>query len=398
LVNETNRWAIICGHHINAYCIAHALREIGWQGRIVCLKPARYGPTPADLAGKNVETWEAPLCTPADIVPFLAERIPADDVKVIFFTSECFHEVFGVENGDLPLPATHCFTGATRHLATVLDRYEFYRFLEERGLAEVPRTLPAGDDPWRAFPNGFCFRPRRSWRGLRHTPRLRFVRSRSDWNEAVREARAAGLQADDWCCQEILSISPRHNLSICGWHADGDHTYLATRKVLQHPRGNGNGDVCEVCHPPASLLDVTARTLDALEYRGPFELEFVLDKKSGSYKLIELNPRFWMQHALIGAITGHELVRRYAGMPLLPARTRSAAKYWVNTVYAMFRMLRLDARVLRYVLSSSAVRAPTWMDSLRCLPPRAARLARKLPGLKSRVPGATPGDSLPMDW
>ena len=38
---------------------------------------------------------------------------------------------------------------------------------------------------------------------------------------------------------------------------------------------------------------MTERILDALEWHGPAQLEWIRDERDGQYRLLEINPRFW---------------------------------------------------------------------------------------------------------
>jgi len=352
------RWAIICGHHINAYSIAVSLLRCGWQGRIVCLRN-RPQPGLMDLFGRGVEVWDVSDLSPPELLERLQQHVPAGDRKVIFFTHEAYHEAFVGAPSHPWFAEARFFVGSKSHLHTILDRYEFYRFVSEHTPAEVPRTIAGHADPWSVFPHGFCLRARYSWQAGRKLPRVMLVRDRKEHQRAVQVMRTAGLEEDDWCYQEILSVAARHNISVCGWHESGRCQYWTTRKVLQHPPRVGNGDVCEFCAAAPGMTDAVRRLLDALEYMGPFEVEFVFDRRQQSYKIIELNPRFWMQHGLIEAVSGDVLVRRYAGLPLDGTPVSSRFRYWVNTLYAVYRAVRGDLRVVRYLCTTRAVRQPT---------------------------------------
>lgn len=366
-------YAIICGGYVNAYSIAQSLKAIGWEGSIVCLKDAAT-PALVDIR-KDVETWNDPLSSPVDVIRLISTRLPAEASKIVFLTDERFHEALrdGIRSGSLH--NTRLFLGAANCLETILDRYEFCRFIETRQLGSVPKTIGSDVDPWATFVNRFFLRFKRSWRGIEKLPRVRPVSDKKTFKKIVTGLRDQGYREEEWCYQEILSTSPRHNVSISGWHSADHQTYLATRKVLQHPAETGNGDVCELIETPPGLAKTTERLLTTLGYEGPFELEFVLDTKADQYKMIELNPRFWMQHGLIGAATGQELICRYIGRtpgspPPLPP------KYWVNSVYAMFRLMRLDLRICRYIYSSSTLLVPSWSETFKWLPLLASKKFR----------------------
>ena len=99
---------------------------------------------------------------------------------------------------------------------------------------------------------------------------------------------------------------------------------------------------------PARLLETTARVLDAFEFEGPFELEFVRDPGDGVYRVIELNPRFWMQHRLAQILTDHALVRRALGM-VATETVKEGPQHWLQTDVALRRPIRTSGLALRAV-------------------------------------------------
>lgn len=361
----TETWALICGSHINAYSIVASLAAIGWGGRVVCVRTPFQSRALMDLAGRYAEVWQLVLHTSAELLPALNDRIPQSDKKVIFFTSECFLEAFR-DHDHKALPNSRYFIGSSTHLDTILDRHLFYRYVKKNGLAPVPRTIPGDEDPSSAFGDRFCIRMKRSWKGLRKLAgRVKLVTSREQRRRVESTYRASGLSAEDWCYQEALSTSVRHNVSICGWHDEKHRSYFATRHALKYPDAFGNGDVTKRIKPPNGLFVSTRAVLEALDYQGPFELEFILDREQGVYRAIELNPRFWMQHGLIEAITDHELVRRYVGQDVKKASISTDKRYWVYTLKALHRLVRLDRRILRYLTDDRTVLVPPYHIALR---------------------------------
>jgi len=376
--NGPDAWAVICGSYINAYSIARSLRDISWQGHIVCLKDEEKGSVLAQLFGRGVEVWTISPRAPRELVSFLAHRIPPGQPKVIFFTDERFHEAFRGELENPTLKNARFFVGSVEHLDTILDRYAFYEFITKQRLAEMPRTIPGCADPWSVFREKFCMKPRRSWDGLKQLPRVSLISRRDQLSEVVCAYRKGGHTDADWCYQELLSCDPRHNVSICGWHDRESRQYFATRHCLRHPPRTGNGDVSQIIEPPPCLVERTEEILIALCYEGPFELEFLLDRDTNTYKVLELNPRFWMQHALVEAASGQALVRRYLGLPPESAPTRrQQSTYWINTIYALSRLLRGDLRIA-YYLCRKSIQVPDWLTAVRWLPRFMPTLARRL--------------------
>ena len=357
----SNNIAIILGSYINAYSIVVALRSIGWRGRIVCVKDKKDGPVFMELVRPKVEVMACDLAEPSGVIGFLSRSFNAAARKIVFFTDEVFHPVFQDERRKPTLPNTHFHIGSDHRLDTILDRYEFYRFIDDMGAGPVPVTIGAEENPWERFPGGFFVRPRLTWKGFQKLERVKLVSRRVDFEALLEQWRSQGMVPDDWCYQEALSVRPQDNISISGWHDSAHRIYVATRHILRHPDDVGNGDVTEITTSPAGLLKRTRTILDGLAYTGPFELEFLLDTKDSCYKPIELNPRFWKQHGLIEAVTGNAPVKMYVGMESCNSAgvRNNSVKYWVYTFHSLFRLLRGDRRVLPYLGSHEALRVPT---------------------------------------
>ncbi|MHC1765391.1 MAG: hypothetical protein AB9869_13995 [Verrucomicrobiia bacterium] len=371
------QWAILSRHYINAWSVASILGDLGWRGRVVALKERGEGPVLMELFGRDCEVWETSLESPDDLVEHLARRIPVEDAKVFFFMDERFIRAC-LDRVDHPwMRNARVLPGAKCCLEQIADKFQFYRFIESRGLGSVPRTIPSDHDPVRELGESFFLRFRRSWAGTQRLPTIRLIESRTGLDKAVEELRARGYREDSWCYQEQLSLDPRDNVSVCGWHDKRRPVYLATHKVMQFPARQGNGDVVEIVELTEALEKTTRRVLDALDFEGPFELEFVRDCASSQLKLIELNPRFWMQHALCGATTGQAVIRRYLGWEDAKDHCTPAPKYWINTVVALNRLLRGNFSILRYLVSAESIKVPPWRVALRWVSKSSPRLIRR---------------------
>jgi predicted ATP-grasp superfamily ATP-dependent carboligase len=70
------------------------------------------------------------------------------------------------------------------------------------------------------------------------------------------------------------------------------------RRTRQHPVEFGRVTThAETVRLP-ELEDMGRRVLDAMGYRGISEVEFMRDPRDGTFKLIEINARFWAWHSL----------------------------------------------------------------------------------------------------
>jgi hypothetical protein len=328
--------AVIGSAHVNAIGIARSLREIGWNGRIICL----------NLDGKTAlarrwpalcECWDVTLTEPGEIFEVLAGRIPLEQIGAVFFTDERFLPTFAADAA-ARLPGARFWVGADRYLDEVLDRRKFYGFLAERGLASVPATVSSAEDPVVTFGDEYHIRVWRSWCGMKKLPRGCSIRSRTDLEAWLSCCQRQGLSREDWGFQELLSTHPQHNVSVCGWH-DPDFTdSVLTRKIHCAEQ---IGWLVELVDGLPELQKQAHAILTALEYAGPFELEFLLDSRTDEYKVIELNPRFWMQHRLTASVGQNSLVRRYLGLAVGQPNGRASRskRFWLDTDEALDRLV-----------------------------------------------------------
>ncbi len=336
---------VIPSAHVNAMGLVLSLREIGFTGPILCLK-RRPRPALTERFPMQCETVYIPL----DEVGALPEALTAHtggETTAVLHTDERFLAAFD------SAPHFRCVRGAGHQLPTVLDRALFYERLRGDGLAPTPDTIPSHIDPVPVFGRVYRTRVWHTWRGLERLPRGGLIDSPAALMAWRGQAEEAGLTQDEWGFQVQLSARPEDNVSVCGWHDSRARQYLVTRR-----RGvaAGLGWWVQRIMDPGGLMETTARVLDAFEFEGPFELEFVRDPVDGLYRVIELNPRFWMQHRLAQVLTEHALVRRALGMPATDT-VAHGAQHWLQTDVALRRPLRTTGLALGAVWAHPPVEA-----------------------------------------
>lgn len=64
------------------------------------------------------------------------------------------------------------------------------------------------------------------------------------------------------------------------------------RRLREYPTSGGPSTLCESVYD-STLVDHGLRLLRGLDWEGPAMAEFKRDRRSGEYKLLEINPRFW---------------------------------------------------------------------------------------------------------
>jgi predicted ATP-grasp superfamily ATP-dependent carboligase len=129
--------------------------------------------------------------------------------------------------------------------------------------------------------------------------------------------------ADDQCV--VLGAYRGRGGRLLGW--------FTARKMLQYPPEFGLGCIVRL-EPHAEVERLGKRLLEALAFEGIAEVEFKRHAPSGEYRLIEVNPRHWDQHAL-GMSCGVNLAwiayrDRVLGDALEPVAPNGAQGAWVS--------------------------------------------------------------------
>lgn len=366
-MNTQGDVVVIGGVGVNAFTIARTLRRVGWRGDVLFL---RFNYSSADFVPAVLGEGQVIQVTqqaPEHLIEYLGEMARGRRGRLFLFLTD-----------ERLLPAVdayscsgrkeiRCYYGASRFLPYILDRLSFAQFISERNLAPVPRTIDGLSDPFSVFGDDFVVRPRRSWRGLHARESVQLVSGREDFESKVSYFRSKGIERAELSYQEKLSVRDIDNISVCGWFDSEDPLLHCTRKVRQHPPSIGDGDVVETIPFPEGVREAAVGVLRSLEYEGPFELEFVKDTHADEYKIIELNPRFWLQHGLVEALSSYQLVQRYIGNRAVHKSGIKMKRYWFNTLHVFQRIARLDLYVLKLALSGRVVWAYGFREAIMFL-------------------------------
>lgn len=301
---------------------------------------------------------------------------------------------------DLPLPQRH-----------ESDCAQWLLFTEEASLAQalqsndtrsfLPRHFPADllDDKW-AFaeflaldidgPQGLeqwplnqanqarypvLLKGRHSWMQGRKLPRGWVCKDPAELAELLTRIAADGLNESWFFLQEWLGDAPLKLLSAGGFF-DATNEFrnlsVVTERVAEYGAGPSSSAMLVTVPDSLGLLERSAQVLRRLRYCGPYELEFIV---AGDRILaLELNPRFWMQHGLF-LHSGNGLVKRYFGQETVDDLKAPPPEnlLWVDGVWLLRRLLRMDLHVLRLLHKwvhqrrYRTVVCPTLSDSLRAV-------------------------------
>jgi hypothetical protein len=193
-----------------------------------------------------------------------------------------------------------------------------------------------------AVPFPFLLKSAGSWRNGRNLPRGWVCPDRAALDRALDEIAAAGFARSDFFAQEWLGETAPND-SVCGFfdarHPARNLMVVAKRRLNDRP-SLACSAVVEVVGDPGGLTACAERLLREIDFTGPFELEFVRDA-AGQFRLLELNPRFWLQHGMFLPF-GNGVVRRYLELdqPAAPVEAIPPGTTWVNGVWLAQQIFR----------------------------------------------------------
>jgi D-aspartate ligase len=144
--------------------------------------------------------------------------------------------------------------------------------------------------------------------------------------------------------QEMIEGGTRNLFSYAALF-DGDKIVsgLAAARLRQHPMDFGHATTYAEHRENAQLEQLATRFLRALKYKGVAEVEFMLDEKTGQYKFIEMNGRFWGWHVLTqvaGLNFPADLYRLMVGQPVKFARPTVTNARWMRTITDLPTVIR----------------------------------------------------------
>lgn len=361
---NTNDIAVVFGNYINAYTLISTLQEIEWDGKIVIFKNKADKYCLAEILNKDIDVEVADIMLPEILPEYIEKKYYTADNIFIFFTDERYHQYFELWRQNNNTSRLKYYLGSVGKCNIIMDRYDFCEYIKKNKLASVPITITGNDDPFKYFGHTFIVRPRFSWFNTMQRERVSVIKKGKNFKEVINSYFSRGLTYNDLCYQEMLSIRNQDNVSVCGWYGSNERYVYYSRKVLQYPPSTGGGDVVELVDPCQEVKKYAHNILNAFSYEGPFELEFVYDNNKKEYKVIELNPRFWLQHGLIEKVSGNALVSSYLGRK--PSKTIAndrVFRYWVNPLYTGFRAIKGDLRSLLYYISPHSWSPFSFMDT-----------------------------------
>lgn len=183
-----------------------------------------------------------------------------------------------------------------------------------------------------------------SWRESVKLPRGWICRSSGDMDDCLRKIGEQGLSPDVFFFQEWLGDLDCRVISVCGFHDHRDHNrnlVAVVERIAAHTKGLSCSAAVTTIPDAWDLRGRAAAVLDALEYTGPYELEFLVT--GDRVAVLELNPRFWMQHAIF-LVKGNGLMKRCLGLETEADRGQRVVEdiVWIDGLHLVKAALLLQ--------------------------------------------------------
>lgn len=320
---------VVCGTWVNAWSIVRGLEACGVRAEVV-----------GEAGG---------LIAPTTPEPRAGDRLYFCDERQLLR----WRGVAGIE----ALPRSVDFAFDSKRALVAL--------CEQLGVATVPCVEPGdvGDGRW-------VVKPDRSWDGDRKLPRGRLCGSKLEVRAALAELAEDGVRGAAVIIQPW--IDGDGPISIGGYHEHGRPErgcYAALQRLVSSGGPTGTGAAVQLVAPLPGQLEAAQRVLDALEYTGPFELEF-LARDGGVPLVLELNPRFFMQHGVFRDAGDNYLVRACRDPDALPERRVLEPGFvWLDGVHWVAalkrRPLRTARDLARLIRGQRARMSPRAVDVVR---------------------------------
>jgi D-aspartate ligase len=154
---------------------------------------------------------------------------------------------------------------------------------------------------------------------------------------AERAARAAAIVGPgEVLVQELIPGDGRVRFAYCTFFKDGRSVASMTvRRQRQHPPQFGRASTLVESVDVPELEEPSTRFLREIGYYGLAELEYMLDERDGTYKLLDVNARTWGYHS-IGPAAGVDfpwlLFADQLGIPVSAPRFGRAGVRWVRLI------------------------------------------------------------------
>lgn len=196
-----------------------------------------------------------------------------------------------------------------------------------------------------------------SWQNQEKLPRGWICRNGSDLQSALALITREGYAPEAFFIQEWLGDGPCRVISVCGFHDTHDQTrnlVAVVERIAAHTEGLSCSSAVETIPDEWGLIDQTKAILDALSFVGPYEMEFLV--VGDRVLVLELNPRFWMQHAIF-LVAGNGLIKRYLNLETENDLQQRIIQniVWIDGIHLVKCVMHFKVNDVRLVLNKCLI-------------------------------------------
>lgn len=350
---------LIGADYVNGISIYQSLKDLKAEGKIIL-----FNTSGRNMAGKLFPELKVidGITDGSKLLVYL-NSLDADANKFLFLTHEKYHSILW-ENREQLRDQKVFFHIGNKNPELILNKKKFLNLIKEQTQVEVPHSYDISNKEKIDYP--IFAKPISTFLGTQKVslPK-KVIHNQNELNDYIALAQKLELKLEDIEIQELLSTKTKDNVSISGWYEKGFHSFFQTQKILQHPPKRGNGDVVGCMELEPDLEKQVLEIMKVLDYKGPFEAEFVKERKGSQYKLIEINPRFWMQHGLIEQLSGHLLVARYIGKDAIKPNT--SYRYWMYTAIVPIQLAKFRFNYIPYLFRKDVYKPISFSQALKFL-------------------------------
>ena len=263
------------------------------------------------------------------------------------------------KNKERLIPFYHFLVPGQGDLERIIDKYRLMQEAQQCG-THTPKTFDVNSLPdLSALHFPLLIKGRRGLSFYKKTHKKAIqVNSPDELNTSINLLQPL-LHSSEFMIQELIQSQEKdHVVSFTCFAENGlIKTYWMGRKLREHPIQYGTATLAE-SFMDAAVLNEASPLIQQLNYTGICEIEFLRDKRDGTYKLIEINPRTWLWVGLAKAcgIDYAKIAYRYANDIHQSFPTQYVVgKKWINrltdSVFALKSLFAHKTNFKEYINS-----------------------------------------------